>query len=95
MVKKTLTLDTRNASREDTCYPLQECLLVLIVEPLYVDLERSMAKCMFIMIVRNISHLTERCSSHAVREDKVEELVLKAIQCQIDVLLVMDEALSS
>ncbi len=95
LVKKTLTLDTRNAPGEDTCYPLAGMLTCADCGATFQRRPRKVDGKMYVYYdcqEYQSSH-RKRCSSHAVREDKVEELVLKAIQCQIDVLLVMDECI--
>lgn len=95
LVQKTLKLDTKNAPGEDYCYPLAGILTCPDCGANFRRRPRKVDGKMYAYCECNeyYSSKRKRCFSHAVREDKVEELVLKAIQCQIDVLLVMEECM--
>ena len=95
LVQKTLKLDTRNAPGDDSCYPLAGMLTCADCGANFRRRPRTVDGKIYVYYECNeyYSSHRKRCSSHAVREDKVEELVLKTIQCQIDVLLVMEECI--
>ena len=95
LVKKLMTLDVRTAPGEETCYPLSgiltcaDCGANLLRRPRTVDGRQYV----YYDCQEYSSSHRKRCSSHLVRENKVEDLVLKTIQNQIELLLNMEECM--
>lgn len=95
LVQKSLLLDTRTPAGEDFCYILSGIMTCADCDASLVRRPRTINGKTYVYYdcqEYSSSH-GKRCSSHSVREDKVEKLLLQAIQCQIDLVLKMDECM--
>ncbi len=95
LVQKSLLLDTRTPAGAEYCYPLSgimtcaDCGASMVRRPRKIDGKIYV----YFDCQEYFSSHQKHCHCHAVREDKVEQLVLQAIQCQIDLVLKIDECL--
>lgn len=95
LVQKSLLLDTRTAQGEETCYPLSGMLTCVDCGANLVRRPRTIDGKLYVYYdcQEYVSSHSKRCFGHSVREDKIENLVLETIRCQIALVLKMDECL--
>lgn len=95
LVQKTLTSDSRTSPGQERCQPLSglltcgNCGANLIRKTHKIDGKLYA----YYQCQENVSSRGKRCFSHAIRAEKMEELVLETISKQITLVIKMDECL--